>query len=392
MKVLLKRWKFGIIAIPVALLLAAYYVNITFVSKSSSAMYDFGSFIASGQLANEGKNPYSSASPLVFSVIFPGNGLEGVAPNLNPPISVLIFQTFANINPFVSITIWRIVSILIFIAALIILHCSFPLHGFPGILRLAWAFALAGFWHNLQLGQIYSLLLILSVLTWVLLGKYRSIAAGIFLGILIAIKPNFVFWAILLCLSGNWRIFLTAGLTAAGISAIPLATGGTLIYSQWLEASAIFTPNLLLFPGNNSLQGLTARFGSSMAGIVISLLLVVYTCWHVYRTRPPISKINSLGIIVSLLISPIAWTGYTLLALPIFFEHQKWDWKLMLVASIFAVPFLIPLALFQTSNVNFILFGWFYGWGLLILLFGTLFTSNIRTDRIAATTSSIHTN
>ena len=77
-------------------------------------------------------------SPLIFSVIFPGNGLEGIAPNLNPPISVLIFQTFANSDPFVSITIWRIASIVIFIAALIILQVSYQLRGLPGVLRSAW--------------------------------------------------------------------------------------------------------------------------------------------------------------------------------------------------------------------------------------------------------------
>lgn len=84
-------------------------------------------------------------------------------------------------------------------------------------------------------------------------------------------------------------------------------------------------------------------------------------------------KVNALGILVSLLISPIAWTGYTLSALPILLEHKAWNWRHWLAALVFAVPFLVPLALFQASFFNFVFFGWLYGWGLLVLLGDTIF-------------------
>jgi hypothetical protein len=145
-------------------------------------------------------------------------------------------------------------------------------------------------------------------------------------------------------------------------------TNGFGIYRQWLEATAIFTPNLLLFPGNNSFQGLTARLGSAEAGIVISILFAVFVVIYVYKTKPATEKVNAFGIISSLLISPIAWTGYTLLTLPIFFERKQWDWPLWFAAGIFSVPFIVPLALFLSNFPNFVIFGWFYGWGLLILL------------------------
>jgi hypothetical protein len=305
---------------------------------------------------------------LILSIEFTPNGLKGDAPNLNPPISVLIFQQFANVKPSFSITVWRIITVLMFVATIIILQYTFPANGFRSVLRLAWAFGLAGFWHTIQLGQIYTLALLLTVIIWMLLRQNRPIAAGIFLGILIAIKPNFVFWAILLCIAGNWQTFLSAGLCAASISAIPLMTNGFGIYRQWLEATAIFTPNLLLFPGNNSFQGLTARLGSAEAGIVISILFAVFVVFYVYKTKPATEKINALGIISSLFISPIAWTGYTLLTLPIFFEREQWSWPLWLAAGIFSVPFIVPLALFLSNFPNFVIFGWFYGWGLLILL------------------------
>jgi hypothetical protein len=368
MKISPKGRKFGRNVILVCLLVLVYYANIAFVLNSLNGLFDFGSFIAAGQLANENKNPYSNESPLIFSVYFGTNDLGGQAPNLNPPISVLIFQGLANINPFVSITIWRIVTIALFVAAVFTLHYTYPINGFKAILRLAWAFSLAGLWHTIQLGQIYTLALLLTVMTWVLLKQNRPILSGIFLGILIAIKPNFILWAILLFVTGNWRIFLSAGLCAASISAIPLATNGFGIYRQWLEATSIFTPNLLLFPGNNSFQGLTARFGSSEAGVILSIFFTVLIIFYVYKTKPVTEKVNALAIVASLFISPIAWTGYTLLTLPIFFERKQWGWPLWLTAGIFSVSFVFPLMLFTLSFFNFIVFGWFYGWGLLCLL------------------------
>lgn len=281
---------------------------------------------------------------------------------------MLIFQRIAAIDPFVSIAVWRITSVLLFFAAIFILQRTYPLYGFQASLRLAWAFGLAGLWHTFQLGQIYTLALLLTVITWALVRQNRPIAAGIFLGILIAMKPNFVFWALLLWIAGNWRIFLSAGITAAGISAIPLATHGLVIYRQWLEATSIFTPDLLLFPGNNSLQGLTARFGSSDTGVILSIALAILISFYVYKTKPVAEKVNALGIISSLFISPIAWTGYTLLTLPIFFERKQWGWPLWVAAGVFSVPFILPLSLFTASFFNFVLLGWFYGWGLLVLL------------------------
>ena len=369
-----------------------YCINFLFVFAGLDTYQDFGSFIAAGQLANEGKNPYSNDSPLMYSVDFPELGLKGDAPNLNPPISVLIFQSIAEIDPNISINFWRIVSILLYIVSLYVLHKTYPVSGFQAFMRFAWALSLAGFWHTIQLGQIYCLILFFAVLTWTFQKNNRNILAGVCLGLLIAIKPNFIFWAVLLWVAGNWKAFIAAGITALSISCIPLFTHGIKIYQQWLEASSLFTPNLLLFPGNNSFQGLTARFGQPNLGIVLSVILALAILWLVFKRQTDLDKNNALGGIVSLLISPIAWTGYTLAVLPIFFTLKKWNWMVTGSAILFSVPVIFPLVFFQSSFVNFVIFGWFYGWGLLMLLFGTVFEYAIRNGRTAEKTSSIQTN
>jgi alpha-1,2-mannosyltransferase len=392
MKILPEKITIAKNAIILLLLICIYCINFLFVFAGLDTYQDFGSFIAAGQLANAGKNPYSNDSPLMYSVDFPELGLKGDAPNLNPPISVLVFQSIAEIDPNISINIWRIVSILLYIVSLLFLNRTYPAKGFQAIMRIAWALSLAGFWHTIQLGQIYCLILFFAVLTWIFQKNNRYFLAGICLGFLIAIKPNFIFWAILLWVAGNWKSFIASGFTALSISIIPLFTHGIRIYQQWLEASSIFTPNLLLFPGNNSFQGLTARFGQPNLGIVLSVILALAILWRVFNRQTDLEKNNALGGIVSLLISPIAWTGYTLAVLPIFFSLKKWNWMVTGSAILFSVPVIFPLVFFQSSFTDFVIFGWFYGWGLLMLLFGTVFESRIRKGSTAEKISSIQTN
>jgi hypothetical protein len=349
-----------------------YYVNITVVLGGLDELFDFGSFIASGQLAAHGENPYADDSPLIFSVDFEEIDRSGVAPNLNPPITVLVFEQLANIRPLVSIQVWRVLSILFYIATVYLLVKNYAAPTSKFLLRLFWAFSLAGFWHTIELGQLYTLLLALVTGIIMSLKKKTPLVAGVLLGILIAIKPNFIFWAFALWVAGYWSTFVAAGITALSISLLPVYVYGFRIYEQWFEALNVFTPNLLVFPGNNSLQGLTARFDSTQTGIVLGSLLSIAILFVIYKKKPPLSNINSLAIITSLLISPIAWTGYTLLLLPSFMKLDKWKPDHWLGACIFAFPFYIVLGLFEKNFFNLIFFGWFYGWGLLILLFSEI--------------------
>ena len=56
--------------------------------------------------------------------------------------------------------------------------------------------------------------------------------------------------------------------------------------------------------------------------------------------------------------------------LPVFFSLKKWTIPVKISAAILSIPFAIVLQVFQTSFVNFVLFGWLYGWAILLLLMG----------------------
>jgi hypothetical protein len=345
-------------------------VNIPFILISFGSPLDFGSFYAAGEFASQGENPYSTNSPLIFRVEFPGINHFGLAPNLNPPISIIIFEQIIFSSLQNAVITWRIVSIILYIAlAIVIQRSDLSNQKSPtGIQRLMWILALAGFWHCIQLGQIYIPMLAIAILAWTWLKQGRDILGGIAIGFLIAIKPNFIVWALILLAARNWKSFLAAGITSLGISVIPLFLYGPEIYIQWIEASAQFAPDLLIFPGNNSFQGLTARFGFSEIGAVLGVSLLIGILLFVFIKKIPQTAIHGIGIISSLLLSPIAWTGYTLLTIPIFLEKEKWNVPYWVSALILVTPFAIILNLFQTSFLNFVFWGWFYGWALVILL------------------------
>src|SRR5215203_7294758 len=104
------RWSTGLlIAIPALLAIHAEFPRII----HEPGLWDFGSFVASGRAAREGLNPYG-VYPLTLRVELPG--FESWNPNLNPPISALLFQLFDLADPQVAFRIWWVVSVLFYAA------------------------------------------------------------------------------------------------------------------------------------------------------------------------------------------------------------------------------------------------------------------------------------
>jgi hypothetical protein len=135
-------------------------------------------------------------------------------------------------------------------------------------------------------------------------------------------------------------------------------------------------------------MGLFTRFGSVPLAIVLSVVVVLalLACarWREAKNMEQAEYVSALGLIASLLASPIAWTGYTILLLPIFFSLKRWSMPVLFSAIVLAIPFQIVLQLFQTSFTSFVVFGWLYGWAILSLLGivvrNTIMTRSIQTN------------
>jgi hypothetical protein len=327
----------------------------------SRDLWDFGSFVASGRAAGEGLNPYG-IYPLTLRVELPG--FESWNPNLNPPISALLFQLFDLAEPHRAFQVWRWISVAFYAVTVLLLVLRF--RGLEAPLIALWAFALAGFWDTLFLGQIYLPLVFAAVAAWLLLERGAGLWAGILIGIVVAMKPNFLVWPVLLFLAGHRRPAL-AGVAAAGaISAIPLALYGPEVYRQWFELIASDRERAL-FLTNASFAGLAARAGMPFLGTVLSLaLLGGLAAWAFWR-RPGVIPASSLALVAALLASPLGWIQYTLFLLPVFLTH--WHRLAMRgVAALLIIP--VPFIIGQLDKPAWtqITTGSVYGWAVVLCL------------------------
>ena len=365
--------------------IAVLMLNVFPFLDGQQELLDFGSFYASGLQIQNGENPYSPDSKFVLEINYPRVGAGGKMVNLNPPISAIIFGVISQFDPDQSLRIWQVASAVLFTGLMFFLTAVYRKN--TTTTKFIWAFTIAGFWQTLILGQIYIFLLLFIVLGWVFIQRKRYILGGIAIGLVVALKPNFIIWPIFLLVSGYSVTFLASALISLLISLIPLLSYGIKIYQQWLEASSLRREALIL-PGNSSIVGLTARLNDLTVGIVIDVILV---CALLYLSKQRKSTkmghseyVSALGIIAAILASPISWAGYTIFLLPILFSMKKWNYLVIISAAILSFPFIILLTLWQTSFPNFVIFGWFYGWGILSLLAGvvknTIMTSNIQTN------------
>ncbi len=324
-------------------------------------LWDFGSFVASGRAAGEGLNPYG-IYPLTLHVSFPG--FEVWNPNLNPPISALLFQLFDLTDPHLSFRIWWVISVLCYGVTVLLLLRRY---GRPDWwLLLLWAFALAGFWDTLVLGQIYLPLVLAGSAAWLLLERGEGRWAGLLIGLVVAMKPNFLVWPVLLFLAGHRVPALVSLATAAAISAIPLVVMGPEVYRQWFELLASDRERAA-FLTNASLTGLTARMGLPAAGTLLGIALLGASALWALRFRPTAMHVSALALLLSLLASPIAWIHYTLFLLPLLIS--RWHspaFRVVALLLIVPVPFILDRfgqpALVQATS------GSLYNWALVLCL------------------------
>jgi hypothetical protein len=324
-------------------------------------LWDFGSFVASARAAREGLNPYG-VYPLTMHVVLPG--FDSYNPNLNPPISALLFRAFDLADPQASLRVWWGVSVACYVAAVLLLVGRYGLR--RGALLALPALALAGFSDTLFLGQIYLPLVLAAVGAWLLLERGEGMLAGVLIGLVVAMKPNFLVWPVLLLLSRHYRPALVAFGVAAAVSAIPLLAIGPEVYRQWLELIASDRERAT-FLTNASLTGLAARAGVSVIGLALSLaLLAALAAWALAR-RPDALRVSAFALLASVFASPIGWIHYTLFLLPVFV--RGWESRaIRAVALLLMVP--VPFVVDQlgTSTANQLTVGSVYGWALVLCL------------------------
>jgi hypothetical protein len=306
-------------AAEIGLALAAVCLAVSGLLRAlpGSGLLDYGSFVASGRAAAEGLDPYG-IYPLTFHVVLPG--FESWNPNLNPPVSLPLFQLLDLLDPAVGFRVWWAVSLLCYAMAVLLLVRRHG--GRRRALAAAWAFALAGFWDTLVLGQIYLPLVLAAAGAWLLLDAGRPGAAGLLIGLVVAVKPNFLAWPALLLLAGHRRPAVVALAAAALLSLAPAALYGPGVYARWVDL-VLSDRDRAVFLTNVSLWGLAARAGLAPAGPILGAALLAALAAWAWRARPGALEASALGLLGALLAAPVAWVHYTLFLLPVLLVHRR---------------------------------------------------------------------
>jgi hypothetical protein len=320
---------------------------------------DYGSFVASGRAAAAGDNPYG-VHPLTFHVVLPGFDVWN--PNLNPPVSLPVFELFDMVDPLTGFHAWWLISMGCYLLTVGLLLQAGTRSG--RTLLAGWALALAGFWDTLALGQIYLPLVLAAVVAWRCLDANRPLVAGVLVGVVVAVKPNFAVWPALLFLSGHLVAAAAAGMTVAVLSVIPLVLYGPIVYRQWLEL-LLSDSGRGAFLTNASLAGVAQRLDLPLAGAVLSVvLLLVLAGWALVK-RPGWQEASAFGILGGIIASPIAWVHYTLFLLPVFF-WRRWNPLLAAAAALLVIPVPWTLSTLAAPAWQQLTLGSVYSWAMIL--------------------------
>ncbi len=308
-----------------AVALAIFSLTMTFPRKFGG---DLTAFLASGHAIDHGLNPYLPPRELGW-----GSDSTG-GPNANPPLSLLLFQPLSRHDPLAVARGLFVSSVALYLACLGLIW-----HRWPGISlhRPLWALAMTAPWYTVPIGQIYLLLLPLVLGAAMLLERNHETAAGLLIGALVAVKPNFVLWPALLLLAGYRRQALAAAFSALALSALPLLIYGPDVYRQWLASSEGFMTIKRVLPVDMSLLKMCHLIGLPWLVLPLGGAALAVAACRAWRRQLSLPHLHALALAVSLLVSPRAWVGYLVLLVP-FLLQLRWSPSLRIVALTFVLP------------------------------------------------------
>lgn len=314
-------------AAPVGVAVLLIVLNLV-SSWPASVRGDLPALLASGCAVDQGQNPYLRPSELGWT----HDLLAG--PNANPPISLLLFQPLSRADPLIAARGLWVVSLAVYVASLAVLR-----HRKPDIppRRFLWALAMTAPWYTLTMGQIYILLLPLVLGASIMLESKREIAAGLLIGCLVAIKPNFVLWPALLFVAGYRRTALSGAIAALALSALPLPLYGIDVYRQWLASSEGFLTMSRVLPVDMSLLKVCNLLGLPWLAPPLDLLALLAVALRARRGTLSHAQLHAVGLGISLLLAPRAWVGYLVLLLP-FSLALPWSKGSKLTAGLMLLP------------------------------------------------------
>lgn len=194
---------------------------------------------------------------------------------------------------------------------------SRPSHGERGLAVLM-LLAFGGTTAVLINGQVALLLTLPATLAWRAARREQWGAAGLWLGVCLALKVFFLFFAAYLVAVRKWRALVTLAVSTAAIWGVGLLAFGPEAYREWIGALGAVT--WYDRPLNASLYGVAARVVADaspalLAGwLAAGGLVGLVTLWCV-RRAVDVDRDWAAVTLAAVLISPLGWLEYGFLAL-----------------------------------------------------------------------------
>ncbi len=336
---------------------------------------DFSSFYASALAYTQGTNPYYSlwASYFKIPVKLPSN--------LNPPFFLQLLSPLTLLNFKWAAAVWFICSFILgTIGALLCFKTSCS----ENLFKKHWLFLLfiyLGMYSTLMnagIGQIGGFLLFFIMAGYYFYLKQHDYLAGIFWGIIIAIKlfPALLF--IFMLSQKRYTVFLITFTCCVLVSLLPLLDSQGLysLYFNMLTRMLWFGDNW-----NGSLYGFLFRLFVNIKSyknlefiqIIYLFFFIILLIWYGYKinffskTTKTDPKLDHRGfcltLIMMLLLSPLGWLYYfSLLIMPLTliwqsFNHKKSTPKNVMVLWVIAV-FLVnfPLGYIESGAMHSVIY------------------------------------
>lgn len=238
----------------------------------------------------------------------------GELPNLNAPLSVItIFAWLPLVSERTGYIIWAVISAACLAwtcrrvagrldlpqatTVLVLAACLLS-----GPARLAW-----------MQGQVTWVLLPLLTEAWLAERDGHPMRAGAWLVPVVAIKPTFALFALLL----SWRVWVVAGLGSAALTIVSIVVMGSESFRAWLSLERHI--NWAAAPANASLWGLAGRFHAwrlndvTLSDLPVALVIVVVAAGGLLAIPVLRARGDRRWLMAYLwvaLLAPLAWVQY----------------------------------------------------------------------------------
>jgi hypothetical protein len=350
--------------LPIALLAVGVVITLDALSVFWSQMErrDFGAFYASGHAWNVGAEVYSAG--------------RADLPNLNPPsVVALVFAPLARLPLSSAGILWQGLGLLALTFTVIRVRRELAVEVDVTVTVFGALLVTVAARYVWLEGQITWLLMVPSMFAWIAYRRNNSLISGLWLGLIVAIKPFFAVTAIALGLP----VALTTAVVAATLTAFGVFVTSLAPWQQWLALGSGISVS---WPSSGSLWTLGTRLvGATPHDVVAwtSLPLAVAVCTVIVALIGAAAAFTednrdarwTIATGLALLVSPLGWIYYLPLAwgamVAVWLEKGR-AVPLSAAVLLCCIPMHVHFWAIGLGRLAGVTLGASYTWGLLLML------------------------